>query len=231
MATARDLIKGSMRLIGAIASGETPSAAELADGLSALNDMLKSWSTQRLLVPVRTREEFAVSVSPITMGPGATLDAGRPLKIDAAAIMVGTSEVPLRVLTPEEWQTTSLKSLASSLPNSIYTDGTYPNETLNLWPKPSGNVTLVLYSWKALETYASANSTSAFPDGYDEAIKYNLAIRLAPEYGRAIPGEIASVAVESLANIKRMNKRPLYVVSDAFALDCTKVNSRFITGE
>jgi hypothetical protein len=51
VATVRDRIKRAMRLIGAAATGETPSADELADGLTALNAMLSSWSLESLLVP------------------------------------------------------------------------------------------------------------------------------------------------------------------------------------
>lgn len=43
MATAQDLIARTLRLIGAIEGGEDPSAAEAADGLDALNEMLHGW--------------------------------------------------------------------------------------------------------------------------------------------------------------------------------------------
>lgn len=39
----QEIIKGAMRLIGAIASGETPAAAEISDGREALNMLVKSW--------------------------------------------------------------------------------------------------------------------------------------------------------------------------------------------
>lgn len=44
MSTARDIIKRSMKMIGALAAGETPSAEDAADGLEALNHMLKAWA-------------------------------------------------------------------------------------------------------------------------------------------------------------------------------------------
>ena len=37
--------------------------------------------------------------------------------------------------------------------------------------------------------------------GYEEALVYNGAIRLAPEYGKSAPGEIVIIAKESKANI------------------------------
>jgi hypothetical protein len=44
MATARNVIKSVLRLISAIESNETPTAAESNDALTALNDMLHSWA-------------------------------------------------------------------------------------------------------------------------------------------------------------------------------------------
>lgn len=43
MTTARDLITMSLRSIGVLHSGETPSAEEANDGLATLNQMLNSW--------------------------------------------------------------------------------------------------------------------------------------------------------------------------------------------
>jgi hypothetical protein len=219
MATARDLIKGSLRLIGAIAAGETPSAAEQADALSTLNEMLDSWSLERLAVPARIREEFAVSTSPVTMGSGADLDTARPIRIEAAAVMINNVEHPIEVVGHDEWSEIKQKSLTSTLPTHLYPQGTTPLETINLWPMPSGSVTLVLYSWKALSQLATATSDVELPNGYLRALRYNLAIELAPEYGKVASAEIAKIAKESKENIKRANKRPIYMTSDAFGLN------------
>jgi hypothetical protein len=43
MATARDLITMSLRTIGVLHSGETPSAEEATDGLDTLNQLMNSW--------------------------------------------------------------------------------------------------------------------------------------------------------------------------------------------
>ena len=43
MTTARDLVTMSLRTLGVLHSGETPSAEEANDGLATLNQMLNSW--------------------------------------------------------------------------------------------------------------------------------------------------------------------------------------------
>ncbi len=46
MATALDVIKRSMRIIGALSDGENPTAEQAADGLTALQAMLGEWETR-----------------------------------------------------------------------------------------------------------------------------------------------------------------------------------------
>lgn len=46
MATARDVVAAALRLIGALAAGETAQAPEAADGLAALNRMMHGWKAR-----------------------------------------------------------------------------------------------------------------------------------------------------------------------------------------
>lgn len=48
MATAGDQINGALRLLGILAEGETPSASMAQDALSAFDQMVDSWNTERL---------------------------------------------------------------------------------------------------------------------------------------------------------------------------------------
>lgn len=46
MATALDVVRRAMRLIGALAEGEVPTAEQLTDGLTAMQGMLGDWETR-----------------------------------------------------------------------------------------------------------------------------------------------------------------------------------------
>lgn len=50
MTTPLDIIKGSLRSIGALGTGEQPDADTANDAFSMLNDMLDQWSNERLMV-------------------------------------------------------------------------------------------------------------------------------------------------------------------------------------
>jgi len=210
-----------MRLIGVLSSGEVASAEEAADALSALNEMLESWSTERLLVPATVEELFdlVVDQTQYTMGPSANFNTTRPIKIEKAFLReIGASnntDIPMLIINSDEWGDIVVKAVTSSIPLYVYPERTYPNETLNIWPVPSVANKIGIYSTKILTALAALTTTVAFPPGYYRALKYSLALELAPEYARQIDPNIMRVARESKANIKRVNKTPQYLSSDA----------------
>lgn len=77
MTTVLDLLSGSLRSIGALASGETPTAEQTDDAFNMLNDMLAMWSNERMLVHYETEVVFPVVTSTYqyTIGPGGTIGA------------------------------------------------------------------------------------------------------------------------------------------------------------
>jgi hypothetical protein len=77
MTTCLDLISSSLRSIGALASGEVPTAEQTDDAFNMLNDMLGVWSNERLLIPYETEVVFPVvpNTYQYTIGPGGTIGA------------------------------------------------------------------------------------------------------------------------------------------------------------
>lgn len=218
--TARDLIKGSLRLIGAIATGENPSADEQADALSVLNDMLGSWSTDNLLIPAIVREEFAMVVGQAsrTLGVGGNFNTSRPVAIERATIENLSStpnvEAQIDLLTTEQWANVISKD-QSGEPQGIFIQWNNPLLIINFDRIPSTANNLVLYSQKPLSSIANASATIDMAPGYAKALRYNLAVELAPEYGKAAAPEIVAGAMESKAGIKRANIKANYLTCDA----------------
>jgi hypothetical protein len=231
MATARDLIAGSLRLIGALGSGETPTAEAQSEGLLLLNDILESWSLEGLMVYSLEKETFSLTgaQSSYTMGDGGDFDTTRPVEIIRAKILNSSTEIDVKIITAKEWADIQLKTLQSTIPQVLYAQGTAPLETINLYPVPSSSGSLVLYSRKQLTEIASANTTLTFPPGYRRALKYTLAGELSLEYGKQISPILASIANESKNVIMRKNTQPTYMVTDAPAGQRRSFN--FETGE
>lgn len=234
--TARELIEGSLRLIGAIAVGETPSADEASDGLSALNDMVASWSNESLTVYSRVREEFLLvsGTGDYTIGDGGTFDTSSPLEIEEARIEVLTNtpnlEIPLEIINLAQRASIAQKSLQSTYPTKLYFEQSHPLGVISLWPVPNAANNLVLYSRKPLGSFATLSTDVDLPPGYLRALRYNLAMELAPEYGKEPSQTVMMIAVESKANLKRQNMRPVLLDCDPGILG--KGNSfNYLTGE
>jgi hypothetical protein len=230
MSTAADLIRGAFRVLGVLASGETPEAQEQADALEALNDMLDSWAGERLALYATLRSEHPLTpaLNPHTIGASGTFNTTRPVRIDRASILLANQDVelPLQLLSDSEWQNTAGKSAAGT-PTSLWVESSHPLMKLWLNPIPSAADTLVLYTWQQLGDFTAATEVD-LPKGYARALKYNLAKELAPDYGESLSAEAAAIADESKANLKRLNQKPSYLRADPAVLGRRGTN--LITG-
>lgn len=208
-------------LIGVLAEGESASAEQLADGLSSANDLINSWSAgEQLVIPQIVREEFTLvsSTGSYTIGASGTFNTTRPISIEEAKIedqsASPTAEYPLEIINIKSRADIVSKDLQSTFPTQLYVEWANPLAILYLWPVPTAANKLVLYSKKPLTAIAASTSIT-LPPGYDKALRYNLAIDLAPEYGKTISQEVAKGASDSLANIKRNNIKPMYLQCDS----------------
>jgi hypothetical protein len=88
-----------------------------------------------------------------------------------------------------------------------------------LWPTPTVDTNdLVIYRPDQLSEFADLTTEYQVPNGYEEALVYNLAIRLAAPFGRQIPPDVDMMAKKSLANIKRANTKMADLYNDTAAL-------------
>jgi hypothetical protein len=227
MATAYDLIRSALRLVGVYATGEALQIDDATDSLVVLNDLIDSWNAARLTIFTTKSEDFPLigGQQTYTMGPGGDFDTARPARIDAmSAILLfapdNPVEVPIDMYSVDEWQLkVPVKATTGTFPQICYDTGDYPLRSLNFWPIPNTTLNLVrIYSWAALAEPAALNTPIAFPPGYQRALRFNLAVDLAAEFGVAnLPPVVAQVAIESKAVIKTMNVPDLGMQSDLMA--------------
>lgn len=205
-----------------MATGENPTADEQKEALDALNLMISSWSTEGLTVFHQVRESFDLTPSQAsyTIGPGGDFDTTRPLEILVAKLQDQTSlpvaEFPLEVINIKQYADIIQKNLNIQIPTRLYYETAYPLGIFHFWPIPSAANKLVLYSRKPLAEIpiADISTDMVLPPGYERALKYNLAVEVAPEYGKAIPVEVAQTAIDAKANIKRQNIKPMYMQTE-----------------
>jgi hypothetical protein len=162
------------------------------------------------------REEFTLTSGQQVRTVGATGNfvTTRPVEIESATIEDQSSnptiEYPLRIIGSQEWAAKAQKDLTSDIPTELYIENTTTNITLNLWPVPSAANKIVLYSKKPFTSIGAGDNVD-LPPGGERTLRYNLAIELAPEYGKAVPAEVSVIAAEAKGNYKRANIAPNYM--------------------
>lgn len=212
--TARDLISQALDTLGVIAAGETPSAEDMAAGLVVLNQMIDDWATQRLTIPSIQRKTWTIvsGTASYTVGDGGDVDMVRPVYINYINF-IDTSqtpdlELPLQYLTDDAWDALSVKDLESNYPRTVYYNPTFPLGTLTFWPVPtSSTLQGVIYAPQATTQFVDLSSTVCFRPGYVKALRYNLAMDLAPTFNAKPDPMIVQTAHDALANLKRANIR------------------------
>lgn len=200
MTTALQLITGAARLLGVVRKSEAMTADEAADGLTALNDMLASWSNEGLLCVSRVWESFTVTAATSYMiGSGQTLNTVRPLSIKAAFFRLGNVDYPLEIISDEEYEGIVYKTLNGSIPKYLSYDNAYPYGTIRLYPQGAGE--LHLLSEKPITNISSLSTAVDLAPGWNRAIRYNLALDIAPEYGETPSPAVVEMAKQSKADV------------------------------
>lgn len=208
MATADDQINAALRLLGVLAEGEIPSNAAAADALVALNQMLDSWSTERLSVFTTEEQIFTWPAGQMlrTLGPSGNFVGDRPIALDDSTYYVYNQiSYGLDFLNELQYNSLALKTAQSSLPVAIFVNNTVANITMKLYPVPTTDLEFHLVSVLPLAQVTASGDPLVIPPGYLRAFKYNLAVELAPEYGISAPKDVKDIAKASKRNIKRIN--------------------------
>ena len=208
MATALDIIKRSLRLLGVYSIGETPTAEESADALSALNSMVDSWANDNLFIYAKTLDQISLTanVSTYTVGPSGGTVSPRPTEVSSASYIdfQGVS-YPLAIATLNDFNSISVKTQVLGIPSTLYVLPNMPNVSIQLWPVPSASMTLNLWSNKLIQSFANLTDVLTLPPGYERALSYSLAEEIAPEYAQQASADIKSRAMQSLKMIRRTN--------------------------
>jgi hypothetical protein len=206
-----DLIRSAMRLTGAIASGETPTADELTDGLLVLNDMLEDWSTERLSVWGSANETFSTVAgqAKYTIGTAGNFVAQRPLAIDAAYVTLAGVDFPLRTITQLAYNDIPQKTQQQPLPELLLYVNVFPLGEITLWPVPSQIIPITISAGQLLTSPVTLASALTGPPGFAKAIRYSLAVEYGIEFSAPLSGVLAEVAADAKADYKRANLVPV----------------------
>jgi len=224
--TGLQVITDSLKLIGVVAGHEVPTSAEQQDSLARLNELIDSWGVhaQTMYVPRRVLVPLSVGVQTYTFGVGGVINHPAPLTLDAASYLTTASvpaEIYLEIASDQTYVGQPVKTLTGTSPEAVsYTRGA-PLGEIWVWPVPSVASTLVLYWREPVQAFPDLVTAVDLLPGYARALRCNLALELAPEFGRQADPLVVQMARESLADVKRANLPYLEVAMDEALLgDC-----------
>lgn len=210
MATAGELINGALRLIGQLAEGETPSPETANDALTAMNQMIDSWSTERLSIFSTQDQVFTWPASTIsrTFGPTGDFVGNRPVSVDDSTYFkdptTGVS-FGIKIINQQQYDGIAVKTVTSTYPQVLWINMDMPNIAMYIYPVPTRALEWHFISVDELMRPATLSTELLIPPGYMRAFRFNLACELAPEYGVEPPPQVARIAMYSKRNIKRIN--------------------------
>jgi hypothetical protein len=188
--TRDDIIKGALRLCGALGLGETPSADQVTEASESLNMLVKAWQADGMALWARGEYTLGLTLDAksYTIGTGLAVNIAKPLKI-TQAILHDTQtnvDIPMRIITRDEYLRLGNKS-TNGQPIQIYYDPQRDSGVLYVYPP--ANSSAVSYKQikftyqKPYEDFDASTDNPDFPQEWYEALKYGLASRLAGEYG------------------------------------------------
>jgi len=234
MATAGDIINGSLRLLGVLAEGETPSAEISQDALTAMNQMIDSWNTERLSVFSTQDQVFLWPAGQIsrTLGPSGDFVANRPILLEDSTYFKdpGTGvSYGIKQINQQQYDGIAVKTVTSTYPQVIWTNMSYPDIEMYVYPVPTRELQWHFISVEELTQPATLDTELHFPPGYLRAFRYNLACEMAPEFGVEPSPTVSRLAMTSKRNLKRINN-PDDVMSMPYSIVGTRQRFNIYAG-
>jgi len=232
--TAGDQINRSLRLLGVLAEGETPSASVSQDALMALNQMIDSWNTERLSTFVTQDQTFLWPAGFIsrTLGPSGDFVGLRPILMDDATYYrdPGTNvSFGIKFINQQQYDGIAVKTVTSTYPQVCWVNMGFPDITLTIYPRPTRELEWHFVSVQELDRPANLATVMYYPPGYLRAFTYNLAMEFAPEFGVEPSPQVSRIAMTSKRNLKRINN-PDDVMSMPYAIVATRQRFNIYAG-
>jgi len=180
------VISAALRKLAVLSGGSTPETYQVTNAAEALNAMIKAFHADGMPVWAIKSYDFStvVGTTAYNIGNAQTFNTPMPLKVIQALRSSGTtySNVPLNVYTNYNYNLLPLVN-SSGTPVNLYYQPLSQYGVINLWPKPDSVITITLKYQRPFEDMNASTDDFDFPPYWMEALIYNLADRLAPEFG------------------------------------------------
>jgi len=201
---------------GAIAQGQTLSGTGITAGTKITQFLTGAGGN------INETGTYQLNISQTVASTTITAYYQKPLNIDSAFVRVNTTsngqpitggglDYPMSVLALQDYEMIGLKTLSGPWPKAVYFNPGADSGNLFIWPSPSQGE-LHLFANTLFSRYDSMYEDLTLPQGYTMCLRWCLAERLMPMYGKASPTQITMIqtfAGQAKATLKRTNMSPL----------------------
>ena len=214
---------------GAVSTGQTLKGTGITAG-TTITQMLTGAGNN-----VNEAGTYTVNISQTagTLGSPITINLyyQRPLTINSAFVRINTNsngmpvlngglDYPVAILNVEDYEMIGLKTLNGPWPKALYYQ---PAETLGniyVWPNPAQGE-MHIFADNIFSRFTTLYDSIILPQGYSMALRWCLAERLLPMYGKVNQVSNALIqgyAAQAKSTLKRTNMRPVQAARFADAL-------------
>lgn len=200
------------RAAGISGQGQTLSQDMTEMAWDAMDAMVGQWAAKRWLVyHLVSSTVTCTGAASYTVGPSGDFNiAARPTTIDSAFVSMraGTTQqidIPLEIIEArEDYNKIGLKNL-TSFPEALYYDNAYPLGSVYPWPLPSSLYSLTISVKMPLTSFTDLAADISLPPEYEEALVWNLAVRLRALYQQPLDPAVVALAKASLGTVRAAN--------------------------
>jgi len=211
--------------------GRTPSPAQFQDSIDELNRLLGNLHCDPMWIFSQDLQQFPLTAGKKTYTIGVDPRGGTPADfpipapygINNANFVLGNPPLryPLGIMTPQVWQSIILQDIPNTIPQGIYYDRAYPIGHISIFGQPVAGGALEFMAWNQIASVTSTTDVVVVPPGYEDAIVLNLALRMAPMFGRPVDPNVFQQARESMMRVLSMNAKAPVLRVDGLGCGCS----------
>lgn len=195
LSTALSVVTQALRKIQVGTGGEPLDEEDSSIGLDALNAMIRTWAADGVRLWLTETQSVAVVAATATY----TLSS-RPLDVLMGYRRTSDQDTPMRMVTREEYQRLPNKTSAGT-PFLFWPNRTRTTTTVSVYPVPAAadvtaGTTLRFDVKRQIEDVTATGQEAELPAEWLECLIYNLAVRVAPEFGKTPSALVTAMALD-----------------------------------
>jgi hypothetical protein len=226
--TVQDFIDDAAELLGIVSPAGMTNPDNARTCLRTLNLMLSFWSADEVSARAYVTESFPIvgNQRVYTWGTSGITDfaSQRPDKVVTAGLQYtsyGNLIIPMKIIGSDHYQAFGDRLIVTGPPSNAFVDYLMPNASVSLYPIPDQGYNIIFTSIKDLASMTSLIQQFTIDSIYYLAIVYNLAVFMAPKFGKMDkvgnandPKSIAGIAAKSYSVLIRNTSPDMFAATD-----------------